>query len=80
MKVKVKFYGIFKGLNIEGNKDTLVWELNKNSKLRDLMEDTNISQKQLYYCNYLINGKPSNLDDVLNEDDIIIIFPILGGG
>lgn len=28
----------------------------------------------------LVNGKPANWDDIVNDEDIVVFMPVIGGG
>ncbi len=52
------------------------WQENMNGY--DVIKELNIDEKDVSV--FLINGHRSSLDKPLNHDDIIAIFPPVGGG
>jgi len=62
----------------EGRFDKKVLEFSKSATLTDVMEDLGIPQKKIGIL--LVNGKSSVLQQTLSANDVVSIFPAIGGG
>ncbi|MBP1926180.1 molybdopterin converting factor small subunit [Sedimentibacter acidaminivorans] len=52
--------------------------INKGTTIRKIIEQIYINEKDLGIV--LINGRHSNIDSVLENNDILALFPPVGGG
>lgn len=74
MNVVVK---LFASLRINNEKEYIL-DVAEGSTPIDIIHQLNISEEDAAIV--MINGRRKELDTVLFEDDIISIFPLVGGG
>lgn len=68
---------LFATLRINRDKE-MVLELSERATIKDIIQRLNINQKDAAIL--MINGRGAKLDRILEQNDIVSIFPQLGGG
>lgn len=74
MLIEVRLFATFR----KGRWKSKSMEVDKDSKIEDVLELLNIDVKDLSIA--LINGRHSQIDDSLEDKDILALFPPVGGG
>lgn len=74
MKVKVKLFATLR----QGREKELMIDLPQGATIKDLIEMLDLSKEEVAII--FINGRSKELHEVLQEDDIVSIFPPVGGG
>ena len=74
VKVKVRLFA-----NLRENREKeMEINLNKGSIVLDIIEDLKIDRKDAAII--LVNGRSGNINSLLVDNDIVSIFPPIGGG
>lgn len=68
---------LFATLRENRDKETVI-ELSEGAAVKDILERLDISREDAAII--LINGRGAKLDRTLEDNDIVSIFPPLGGG
>ncbi|MDD4833410.1 MAG: MoaD/ThiS family protein [Lutispora sp.] len=68
---------LFATLRENRDKETVI-ELSEGAAVKDILERLDISREDAAII--LINGRGAKLDRILEDNDIVSIFPPLGGG
>ena len=74
MKVKVKLFAYFRDDRFKEK----ISDLKSGTKVVDIVDDLNIDHEEIGVL--MINSRHTTLDTILHEDDILAIFPVVGGG
>lgn len=74
MKVEVRLFATFR----KGRWKNKVLNLEEDTSIEDVLKLLEIETDALGIA--LINGKHSNLDSSLEDDDVLALFPPIGGG
>lgn len=74
MKVEVRLFATFRN----GRDKKLFMDLVDGSKVTDILELLNIKAEELGIL--LINGRDGDVNRVLEESDVVALFPPVGGG
>lgn len=74
MKVEVRLFATFRN----GRWKNKVLTLEKDSRIEDVLKILEIESSSLGIA--LINGRHSTLETRLEEDDVLALFPPIGGG
>lgn len=74
MKVKVKLFATLR----QGREKELMIDLPQGATIKDLIEMLDLSKEEVAII--FINGRSKELHEVLQEDDMVSIFPPVGGG
>jgi len=74
IKVEVRLFANFR----KGREKKQTIQLKEGAIIRDLLEIVNIPEEEVSIL--LQNGKYGPADRVLNDGDIIAVFPPVGGG
>lgn len=72
--IEVRLFATFR----EGRGKILFFEPEKVTCVRDIIDDLKIPAEEVAIC--LINGFHSKLDDTVKDEDVLAIFPPVGGG
>lgn len=74
MKVEVRLFATFRNGRWKSN----VLSFDKEVNIRDILDFLDIKEDALGIA--LINGKHSTLDSILKDNDVLALFPPIGGG
>jgi molybdopterin converting factor small subunit len=74
MNITVKFFATLRG----GRGKVQVLEVEEPTTTRDIISHFNIPEEDVAIL--LINGRDGDLDRPLNNEDVLSIFPPVGGG
>lgn len=74
MHVTVKLFATFR----DGRFKIEEKDLPEESRVLDVLQPLNIKPEEIAIC--LLNGKNVNEHNVLNDGDILALFPPVGGG
>lgn len=74
MKIKVKLFATLR----ENRGKELIMDFSESATPRDIIEKLNIPLEEAAII--FINGRSKELDEVLEENDTVSIFPPVGGG
>ena len=74
MRVEVRLFALFR----EGRFKRRTIELPEQTPLRHLLEELGILEEEVSIP--LVNGRYSNLDRQLCANDVVSVFPAVGGG
>ncbi len=74
VKVKVRLFASLR----ENREKEMEINLNKGSIVLDIIEDLKIDRKDAAII--LVNGRSGNINSLLVDNDIVSIFPPIGGG
>ncbi|NLM44995.1 MAG: MoaD/ThiS family protein [Clostridiales bacterium] len=74
MRVKVRLFATLR----ENRDKEMIIELPDGATLSDIIKHLNIPKEQATLL--LINGKFAKLDEALEDNDTVSIFPPIGGG
>ena len=74
MKVEVRLFAVFR----MGRFKTRPVEVPDGTRFRDVLEELGIPEEQVSLP--LVNGRHSTLDQQLAANDVLSIFPAVGGG
>lgn len=74
VKVKVRLFASLR----ENREKEMEINLNKGSIVLDIIEDLKIDRKDAAII--LVNGRIGNINSLLVDNDIVSIFPPIGGG
>lgn len=74
MKIKVRLFATLR----EGRGKELILELKEQAVPQDIIDSLDISKEDVAIL--LINGRDGELDTNLVEEDVVSIFPPVGGG
>ncbi|HSP48036.1 MAG TPA: MoaD/ThiS family protein [Clostridiaceae bacterium] len=74
MRIKIKLFATLR----DGRDKILDNEYPEGTSIRRILEDLAIEEKDVAIL--LLNGRDTTLDQLPGEDDIISIFPPVGGG
>lgn len=74
MQVKVRLFATLR----ENREKEMTLALSENSTPRDIIKCLDINEKDVAII--LVNGKSAKLDFILTNEDIVSIFPPVGGG
>ena len=74
MKIKVKLFATFR----EGRFAVEQLEFPEGATILDVVSSLKIEPKEVAIA--MINGRSSELEDVLKEGDTLVLFPPVGGG
>ena len=72
--IEVRVFATFR----EKKKKILFMEPEKFSKVSDVLDYLNIPHVDVAIC--LVNGMHSSLDKELKDEDVLALFPPVGGG
>lgn len=72
--IEVRLFATFR----EGRGKILFFEPDKAKCARDIIDALEIPAEEVAIC--LINGFHSKLDDAVKDEDVLAIFPPVGGG
>lgn len=72
--IEVRLFATFR----EGRGKILFFEPEKVKCARDIIDELEIPAEEVAIC--LINGFHSKLDDTVKDEDVLAIFPPVGGG
>ena len=72
--IEVRLFATFR----EGREKILFMEPEKFSKVSDVLDCLNIPHVDVAIC--LVNGMHSSLDKELKDEDVLALFPPVGGG
>ena len=72
--IEVRLFATFR----EGREKILFMEPEKFSKVSDVLDSLNIPHADVAIC--LVNGMHSSLDKELKDEDVLALFPPVGGG
>lgn len=79
MKVILKLFGRLKDISsFSDNRNNITITLNDGAKILDILDKIKIPKEHIALI--LINNKTSDFDSVLNEGDIVILYPPIAGG
>lgn len=79
MKIELHLYAsLAKYLPPEAKCKTLIMDIDKNSTIRDIIEQMNIDEKSVKLI--FLNGIHADVRNRLKDGDRIGIFPPVGGG
>lgn len=74
MKVEVKLFATFR----EGRWKSKLIDFTDGTTIKDVLDYLEIDLDTLGIA--LINGRYSNVDEILKEEDVLALFPPVGGG
>lgn len=74
MKIEVRLFATFR----EGRKKKYFLDLEEGTSTRDIINMFQINEEEVSIL--LINGRDGKLDTILKDNDIIALFPPVGGG
>ena len=74
MEVEVRLFATFR----EGREKKQKIKINENTTILDIINILNIDENAVAIM--LLNGRDGNSDRMLNDGDVISIFPPVGGG
>ena len=74
MEVEVRLFATFG----EGREKKQKIKINENTTILDIINILNIDENEVAIM--LLNGRDGNSDRMLNDGDVISIFPPVGGG
>jgi len=74
LQVKVRLFATLR----ENREKEMTLALSENSTPRDIIKCLDINEKDVAII--LVNGKSAKLDFILTNEDIVSIFPPVGGG
>jgi sulfur carrier protein len=74
LKVTVKLFATFR----EGRDKIILMDVNENTTPMDILDVLKISSSEVAIL--LINGRDGEFTRNLNKDDVISVFPPVGGG
>ncbi|MDW7670740.1 MAG: MoaD/ThiS family protein [Bacillota bacterium] len=74
MTIKVRLFATLR----DGREKEVMVEGNDELTCRDIIDQLAISQEDVSIL--LINGRDAKLDDPLSPEDVVSIFPPVGGG
>ncbi len=74
MKITIKLFATFR----IGRGKIIEKEISQETKIMDLIDELNIPADQVAIL--LVNGLDGKLEQMLNENDTISLFPPVGGG
>uniref|UniRef100_A0A7V4JR67 MoaD/ThiS family protein n=1 Tax=Thermodesulfobacterium geofontis TaxID=1295609 RepID=A0A7V4JR67_9BACT len=72
--IKVKLFANLR----EGRKKEVDFEFFEGINGKYILKVLNIPEKQVSI--FLVNGKDRSLDEALSDEDVVAIFPPVGGG
>lgn len=74
MEVEVRLFATFR----EGRAKRQKIKINENTTILDIIKILNIDENEVAIM--LLNGRDGNSDRMLNDGDVISLFPPVGGG
>lgn len=74
MEVEVRLFATFR----EGREKKQKIKIKENTTILDIIKMLNIDENEVAIM--LLNGRDGNSDRMLNDGDIISLFPPVGGG
>lgn len=74
MKIKVKLFATLR----DGRGKEMIMDLPNETTVRNIINEINISEEEVAIL--LINGRDGDLDKSLQDEDVVSIFPPVGGG
>ena len=74
MEVEVRLFATFR----EGREKKQKIKISENTTILDIIKILNIDENEVAIM--LLNGRDGNSDRMLNDGDIISLFPPVGGG
>lgn len=74
MEIEVRLFATFR----EGREKKQKVKINENTTLLDIINLLNIDEEEVAIM--LLNGRDGTSDRVLNDGDIVSLFPPVGGG
>lgn len=74
MKIKIRLFATLR----EGRGKELIKEYDVPTTPKDIITELGIAESDVAIL--LINGRDGNLEQVLKMDDVVSIFPPVGGG
>ena len=74
MQIKVRLFATLRN----NREKEMLMDLAQNSTPKDIIEGLNIPQKEAAII--LVNGRGAKFDTILEDNDIVSIFPPVGGG
>lgn len=81
MQIEVRlFAGLQRYLPENSSKNSCRMKTNQGDSVKDVLEKLNVPSKKLRGLMILVNGTHANLDYVLNEGDVLSVFPVIAGG
>ena len=72
--IEVRLFATFR----EGREKILFMEPERFPKVSDVLDYLNIPHEDVAIC--LVNGMHSSLDKELKDEDVLALFPPVGGG
>lgn len=74
MKIKVKLFATLR----DGRGKEMIMDLPNETTVRNIINEINISEEEVAIL--LVNGRDGDLDKSLQDEDVVSIFPPVGGG
>lgn len=74
MEVEVRLFATFR----EGREKKQKIKINESTTILDIIKILNIDENEVAIM--LLNGRDGNSDRMLNDGDVISLFPPVGGG
>lgn len=74
MEVEVRLFATFR----EGREKKQKIKISENTTILDIIKILNIDENEVAIM--LLNGRDGNSDRMLNDGDVISLFPPVGGG
>ena len=74
MEIKVKFFATLR----EGRGKVDIYKTEKEVTVKEILDHYEIDEEQASIL--YVNGRDADLDRVLEDEDVISIFPPVGGG
>lgn len=74
MKIEVRLFATFR----DGREKKYSLDLNEGLTPRDIVNILKIDEEEVAIL--LINGRDGKLDDILKDNDVLSLFPPVGGG
>jgi len=74
MKVEVRLFATLR----EGRFKKSLMDFDENTSPKDIIDNLNIGMEHVAIL--LVNGKDGKLDYILQDGDVVSIFPPVGGG
>jgi molybdopterin converting factor small subunit len=72
--IEVRLFATFR----EGRQKIIEFDANQYQKASDITEYLHIASEEVAIC--LINGRHSRLNEPVKDQDVIALFPPVGGG
>lgn len=72
--IEVRLFATFR----DGREKVIFLEANNFTSVKDIVHHLNLPEKELAII--LINGFHSKVDDFIKDNDVLALFPPIGGG